>query len=177
LLPLLATAGHDVGGTTRTPAKEALIAEAGARPVIADVYDTDAFVAAVVEFAPEVVIDLLTDLPDDAAELRERMAGNSRIRREGTDTVVAAARAAGVSRLLVESVAWPIPGEGGAAVEHLEQTTLAAGGVVLRYGQFYGPGTYHEEPPPPPRIHLDAAAEQTAALLDAPSGVVEIVEA
>ena len=48
---------------------------------------------------------------------------------------------------------------------------------MLRYGQFYGPGTYYEdEPPGPPRIEIDAAARRTVELLDAPSGVVEIVE-
>ena len=53
---------------------------------------------------------------------------------------------------------------------------LAAGGVVLRYGRFYGPGTYHAEPPEPPRIQIDDAARRTAALLHAPSGIVDVVE-
>ncbi len=49
--------------------------------------------------------------------------------------------------------------------------------MILRYGAFYGPGTYHEDDvPPQPRIHLDAAARRTVELLDAPSGIVEIVE-
>jgi nucleoside-diphosphate-sugar epimerase len=178
LLPLLVADGHEVGGTTRTPAKGDLIAAAGARPLVADVYDAGAFVATVIDFAPEVLVDLLTDLPDAAAEIRERLAANSRIRREGTATVLGAAAAAGARRVLVESVAWSIPGEGGRAVEHLERITLEAGGVVLRYGQFYGPGTYHEDaPPPPPRIHIGAAAERTARLLDAAPSIVEIVEA
>ena len=54
---------------------------------------------------------------------------------------------------------------------------LGFGGVVLRYGRFYGSGTYHAEPPDPPRIQIDEAARRTAALLDAPSGIVEVVEA
>jgi hypothetical protein len=53
---------------------------------------------------------------------------------------------------------------------------LAAGGVVLRYGQFYGPGTYHRDPPAPPRVHIDEAARRTVALLDAPSSIVTIVD-
>jgi putative NADH-flavin reductase len=54
---------------------------------------------------------------------------------------------------------------------------LAAGGVVLRYGQFYGPGTYHEQAPlPPPRVHVDQAARRTVAALEAPTGVLTIVE-
>jgi hypothetical protein len=55
---------------------------------------------------------------------------------------------------------------------------LAAGGVVLRYGKLYGPGTYFsEEVPPPPRIHVDEAARRTARSLDEPAGVLTIVEA
>jgi hypothetical protein len=54
---------------------------------------------------------------------------------------------------------------------------LDAGGVVLRYGRFYGPGTYYEQSPPrPPRIHVDEAARRTVQALIAPSGVLEIVE-
>ena len=68
-------------------------------------------------------------------------------------------------------------GDGGAAVAEMEQMVLAVDGVVLRYGQYYGPGTYYPaEPPPPPRIHIDAAAAQTAALLDEPSGIVTITD-
>jgi hypothetical protein len=54
---------------------------------------------------------------------------------------------------------------------------LGTSGVVLRYGRFYGPGTYYEhEPPPHPRIHLDEASRRTLEALGAPSGVIEIVE-
>jgi hypothetical protein len=69
-----------------------------------------------------------------------------------------------------------LPDDAAQIPEH-ERMVLDAGGVVLRYGQFYGPGTYYEdEPPGPPRIEIDAAARRTVELLDAPSGVVEIVE-
>ena len=54
---------------------------------------------------------------------------------------------------------------------------LDAGGVVIRYGQLYGPGTYFEtEQPAPPRIQIDDAARRTAQILDAPTGIAEIVE-
>ena len=54
---------------------------------------------------------------------------------------------------------------------------LDAGGVVIRYGQLYGPGTYFEtEQPPQPRIQVDDAARRTVQILDAPRGIVEIVE-
>ncbi|MFC8527335.1 hypothetical protein [Nocardia sp. NPDC057227] len=58
-----------------------------------------------------------------------------------------------------------------------ERAVLGIGGVVLRYGQLYGPGTYYEaEPPAHPRIHVDAAAARTVALLEAPSGIVVLTE-
>ena len=58
-----------------------------------------------------------------------------------------------------------------------EKSVLDAGGVVIRYGQLYGPDTYYPtEPPPPPRIHIDSAARRTVPVLDTPPGIVEIVE-
>lgn len=54
---------------------------------------------------------------------------------------------------------------------------LDAGGVVTRYGRFFGPGTYHEQDcPEPPYVHVAEAARRTVELLEAPSGVVEIVD-
>ncbi|MBV8220752.1 MAG: hypothetical protein JO325_19990 [Solirubrobacterales bacterium] len=54
---------------------------------------------------------------------------------------------------------------------------LDAGGVVIRYGQLYGPGTYYEtEKPDPPRVHVDDAARRTVPILEAPPGIIEIVE-
>lgn len=62
------------------------------------------------------------------------------------------------------------------AVLH-ELLVLDAGGVVIRYGTFYGPGTYGgDRRPPPPRIRVEDAARRTVELLDAPSGVAEVVE-
>ncbi|HET7559476.1 MAG TPA: epimerase, partial [Limnochordia bacterium] len=59
----------------------------------------------------------------------------------------------------------------------LERAVLDFGGVVLRYGRLYGPGTYYEgDPPEPPRIHVDEAARGTIAALAAPSGIIEVVE-
>jgi hypothetical protein len=75
-------------------------------------------------------------------------------------------------------VAWQLPdGPDARAVSELEQSVLAEGGVVLSYGQFYGPGTYNEDRiPDDPRVHIDRAAERTVELLDAPSGVVLITD-
>jgi nucleoside-diphosphate-sugar epimerase len=178
LVPMLVEAGHTVAGTTRSAEKAELVRGLGAEPVVIDVYDADALRAAVVDFAPDLVMYQLTDLPDDAAEIPERAAGNARIREEGTANLIAAAQAAGAGRFLAQSIAWT-PAAGNGSREDLEAQVLAyeGVGVVLRYGQFYGPGTYYEaEPPDPPRIEIGAAACATVSALDAPTGTVEIVE-
>lgn len=178
VVPLLVAEGHQVAGMTRSPQKAAALRELGAEPVVSDVYDSAALEAAVVAFRPDSVIDLLTDLPDDYAETPHYAAANARIRREGTRNVITAAQAARASRIYAESIAWPQSGASGAAVEELERSVLAAGGVVLRYGRLYGPGTYYErEAPPPPRIHVDEAARRTVAAVETSSGVITIVEA
>ena len=65
-----------------------------------------------------------------------------------------------------------------AAVQEFERMVLEAGGVVLRYGRFYGPETFYEsELPEPPRVSVDEAAKTTADLLEAESGVVTIADA
>jgi nucleoside-diphosphate-sugar epimerase len=177
LVPLLLEAGHEVAGLTRSPRKAATLRELGAEAALADVYDAEALAETVASFGADAVMHQLTDLPDHLSDVAGSRAANARIRIEGTDNLLAAARAAGAGRFLAQSIAWELPGEGARAIAHLEQATLDFGGVVLRYGQFYGPGTYYEnEPPPPPRIQIDAAAERTVELLDAPSGVFEIVE-
>jgi nucleoside-diphosphate-sugar epimerase len=175
LVPLLVAAGHEVAGLTRSPTKAGLLRELGAQPVVCDVYDASALRDAVVDFGPELVVHELTDLPDDPDEIGDGTA-NARIRREGTRNLLAAAQAAGAPRFLAQSVAWELRGSGAAAKDALEGAVLDFGGVVLRYGQFYGPGTYHPKPPDPPRIQIDDAARRTAELLEAPTGIVEVVE-
>jgi nucleoside-diphosphate-sugar epimerase len=162
---------------TRSESNVAALQALGAEPIVCDVFDAAAVRDAVTGFAPDLVMHQLTDLPDDVAKIRESGGANARIRCDGTRNLLAAADAAGVERFLAQSVAWTIPGDGGAAVAEMEQMVLAAGGVVLRYGQFYGPGTYHPtDPPPPPRVHVDTAAIRTAASLDAPTGVITITD-
>ena len=74
-------------------------------------------------------------------------------------------------------MAWRLSGDGAAAVAEMERMVLDAGGVVLRYGQFYGPGTYWEQAlPPRPRIHIDEAAHRTVDALLSPGGIVTVVE-
>jgi nucleoside-diphosphate-sugar epimerase len=178
LLPLLVAAGHRVMGMTRTVTNASRLAELGAEPLVCDVYDAEALTAAVVAFAPQIVVHELTDLPDEERLLSAHAAGNARMRRDGTRNLVAAARAAGSSRFLAQSVAWDLAGESAAAKADLEAQVLAVGGVVLRYGQLYGPGTYYEnELPEAPRIHVDEAARRTVEALAAPPGIVTITDA
>jgi nucleoside-diphosphate-sugar epimerase len=177
LVPLLVGAGHEVSGMTRSPDKAERLAALGAVPVICDVFEAAALREAVVAARPDTVMHQLTDLPDKLASIRNFAAANARIRREGTRNLLEAAHAAGARRLLAQSVAWELGGDAGAATRDLERSVLAAGGIVLRYGQFWGPGTYHQQaPPPPPRVHLDEAARRIVAALTEPSGVVTIVE-
>jgi nucleoside-diphosphate-sugar epimerase len=174
--PLLVEAGHEVAGMTRSAWKADAVRRLGAQPVICDVYDSDALTDAVAAFAPDMVMHQLTDLPDSADRILEHREGNNRIRTEGTRNLIAAARATGAERLLAQSIAWR-PRGGEQAVEEHEQQVLDAGGVVLEYGQLYGPGTYYEDTiPEPPRIHVDEAARWTVELLDAPPGVVVVAE-
>ena len=163
---------------TRSPDKVLALSALGAEPVLCDVYDADALLRAVTGFGADAVMHQLTDLPDDVNRLPDAAAKNSRIRREGTRNLIAAAQAAGAARFVAQSVAWTIPGDGGAAVRDLERAVLEIDGVVLRYGRFYGPQTYFEDTkPPPPRIHVDEAARRSVdALVNEDAGVVSIVE-
>ncbi|MGD9991053.1 SDR family oxidoreductase [Pseudonocardia sp.] len=178
LVPLLVGAGHVVAGMTRSPGKAQQVADLGAQPVVVDVFDRDALIAAVVEFRPDIVLNELTDLPDDVNRIAEFGDLNARIRTEGNQNIIDAARAAGSPRILAQTVAWTLPdGPDAVAVEQLESSVLAEGGVVLSYGQFYGPGTYNEDGvPAEPRVHIDRAAARTVAVLGADSGVVTIVD-
>lgn len=178
LLPLLVAEGYAVTGMTRSEVKAARLVEHGVVPLVLDVFDRDRLVAAVKEIEPDVIVHELTDLPDDASRISEHAGLNARIRREGTDNLLAAARESGTSRFLAQSVAWQLDGDGGEAVAYLEEAVLDFGGTVLRYGQLYGPGTFHEAaPPPPPRVHVDEAARWTLSALEAGPGIVEITEA
>lgn len=178
LVPLLVEAGHQVAGMTRSAQKVEELRALGATPVVCDAFDREGVRQAVRDFCTECVLNELTDLPDDPSRIRELAALNAHIRREGNRNLLAAAHAAGIRRFLAQSVAWELPpGAAADAARDLERDVLEAGGVVLRYGQFYGPGTYFEDqPPPPPRIQIDEAATRTVDALDAPSGVVTLVE-
>lgn len=174
LVRRLVADGHVVAGMTRSPGKAELLRGLGAEPVVCDAYDAEGLRAAVAAFAPDVVIDELTDLPDEIDRIDA--AANARMRLEGHGNLL---RAAGGARVLAQSVAWETEGETRRGVEELERTTLDAGGVVLRYGYFYGPGTYSDGQdalPPEPRVQVDEAARRTVEALDAPSGVIVVTD-
>ncbi|WP_328489562.1 NAD-dependent epimerase/dehydratase family protein [Streptomyces zaomyceticus] len=146
LVPRLEAAGHEVVGISRR----------GPRPV--DVLDAGAVRRAVAEVGPDAVVHQLTDL--GAAD----GAANNRIRVEGTRNLVDAALAAGVGRIVAQSISWAYaPGDGPAdesvpldSTEEVPRSRIVAGvralesavaelpeAVVLRYGILYGPGTWY----------------------------------
>jgi nucleoside-diphosphate-sugar epimerase len=176
LVPLLRADGHAVAGMTRSPEKTDTLRRLGAEPVVCDVFDSVALTSAVNAFSPELVMHQLTDLPDELDQLPDYWERNDRVRTEGTRNLVDAAQAAGASRLLAQSIAWQSPGREKIVEEH-ERLVLDAGGVVIRYGQLYGPGTFYEhEMPAHPRIHVDEAAAGTIRLLNARPGIISLVE-
>jgi nucleoside-diphosphate-sugar epimerase len=174
LVPMLVERGHEVAGMTRTPAKQDLIRSLGARPVVADALDPEAVAQAVAEAEPEAVIHELTDLTGTfARNIDKAFATTNRLRTEGTDHLLTAAKAAGARRFIAQSFAgWPSEPTGGpvkteedplqahppksiseslAAIRHVENgVTQAEGldGLALRYAGFYGPGTSLALDPP-----------------------------
>jgi uncharacterized protein YbjT (DUF2867 family) len=178
LVPRLVQAGHVVGGMTRSSSKTALLAQLGAEPILCDVFDRDALIQAVRDFNPDVILNELTDLPDDVEKIGDHAELNARIRTEGNQNVIEAARQSGSPKILAQTVAWQLPdGPDALAVAELERSVLAEGGVVLSYGQFYGPGTYNEQQiPAEPRVQIDRAADRTVEVLGEPSGVVVITD-
>ena len=155
-----------------------MLSRLGAEPILCDVFDREALIQAVRDFKPDIVLNQLTDLPDDAEQIPKLAGRNARIRTEGNRNLIEAAQQSGSPKILAQSLAWQLPdGPDARAVAELERSVLAEGGVVLRYGQFYGPGTYHEQrPPTEPRVHIDRAAERTVEALGKPTGVIVITD-
>ncbi|MBT1515241.1 NAD-dependent epimerase/dehydratase family protein [Bradyrhizobium sp. SRL28] len=168
LVPQLIAAGHTVVGTTRTTAKAEIIKRMGAEPAIADGLDAPAIRAAVIAAKPDVIIDQMTDLAavTDLRHFDRAFAVTNRLRTEGTDFLLAAAREAGVKLFIAQSFCGWTYGRGGEeikteadaldpdppeelrrtlqAIQHLENTVTGSAnpeGIVLRYGSFYGPDT------------------------------------
>lgn len=199
--------GHEVVGMTRSERGVGALEAAGAHPMRADAFDRESVMAAVEAARPDAVVHLLTDLASGDS------ASNARLRIEGTRNLIDAARAARVDRVVAESISWVYePGttlaseddpldlgapeprlttvRGVSALEH--KVRALADGVVLRFGQFYGPGTWfarnglRAEAARAGRlpatetvasfVHIRDAAEATLAALAWPAGVWNIVD-
>jgi nucleoside-diphosphate-sugar epimerase len=202
LTPLLIKTGHHVTGTTRSRDKAVLLNDVGAVPVVVDAFDAAALREAVAEAAPDVVIHQLTDLPaaPGTPGYAEGLERNRRIRVEGTRNLIDAAKAAGVRRVIAQSIGFIYAPASGARVESdaldpstdparrgtvdgvraLERAvleTFGIDGVVLRFGFFYGPGTWNEARPKGAAIHVDAAAQATLlAVTKGEPGIYNIAE-
>ncbi len=222
LVPQLVEAGHQVTAITRSKERLGMLYELGAETLLCDVFDAGRLGSVVAQAEPDAVINELTDLPQslNPRKLKEYYAANNRVRREGTANLLSAARGAGVRRFLVQGAAYWYAQTGGAvkteeaplyldapapigpAVETMksvEEAVLSAEGlegVVLRYGMFYGPGTWYAKDGDVGRqvrkrrypmigrgegvysfIHIDDAAAATVAALErARPGVHNVVD-
>ena len=169
LVPRLVAAGHEVTWMTRSAERAEAIRGAGASAVVCDALDAAAVSAAIADASPEVVIAQLTALPEEYDPRTIDYGPTNRLRIEGGRNLISAARAAGTRRYITQSIAFlyasegawvkdegarpfteaPEPfGTGVQATLRSEQEAIEAEGLeglVLRYGQFYGPGTYYGE--------------------------------
>jgi 2-alkyl-3-oxoalkanoate reductase len=162
LVPQLVARGHQVIGTSRSPQKAERLQALGAEPVVLDLLDPGAVREAVTSARPEAIVHQATALAgmNDLKHFDRSFTQTNRLRTEGLDALLAAAGETGVGRFVAQSFAgWPYAREGGAVkteddpldptpvsamretlagIRHLEQAVVAAGGVALRYGGFYG---------------------------------------
>jgi nucleoside-diphosphate-sugar epimerase len=183
-LRALVAAGHEVHGTSRSATRLAGVERAGGRGLVLDVLDPGAIEAALEAARPTAVVFLATDLAglDYGA--------NARLREVGAPGLVAAARRAGVARVVFESISWapddaPVAALERAVAEH-------PGGVVLRFGLLYGPGTWYAADgaftaqagagavdaiaPVTNWLHVDDAVAAAVEALDWPAGVYDVVD-
>ena len=220
LVSALVAAGHHVTVFSRSVGRVAALGVPGVVPAVGDAFDADTLARAVGAAEPEVVVNQLTSLAQSANPLAVKRGFDttSRLRTEVSSTLVAAARAAGARRVVAQSISFAYrPGPGvrtesdplwteavgqigklTGSLATLESATLAdpaIDGVVLRYGSFYGPGTYFARgglyasmiakrrlPIPGDGcglfglVHIDDAASATVAALEGPTGVFNVVD-
>jgi nucleoside-diphosphate-sugar epimerase len=164
LIPMLIADGHTVTGTTRSEAKAPALRALGARPAVMDGLDRPAVLAAVRAAKPDVIVHQMTALGGaDFRRFARSFAQTNRLRTEGTEHLLEAAARTTGARVIAQSFAgWPSERTGGpvkteadpldpdppramreahAAIRRLEALVTGAGGIALRYGGFYGPGT------------------------------------
>src|SRR5215469_12623830 len=166
LVPQLVACGHHVTATTTSAAKLGLLQQLGAEGVVMDGLDAASVGEAVAAARPDAIVNEMTGLSEAHAgrpNLRRPdrfFAGTNRLRSEGTDHLLAAAEATGVTRFVAQGAAiFNMTREGGQvlteedpldmggrmaagmkAINHLEDAVTGAGGAVVRYGSLYGPG-------------------------------------
>jgi nucleoside-diphosphate-sugar epimerase len=215
LVPQLVERGHEVVGTYRSPGNAERVRALGAEPLALDLLDARAVRKAVLESAPDAIVHQATALADVrfTRNVDRSFAPTNRLRTEGTDALLAAAREADVDRFVAQSFAsMRYAREGGmvkneddpldtnplrgmrqtaAAMRHLDEAVVAAGGIALRYGGFYGAANDGLIDPVRKRqfpivgdgggffsfIHLDDAAAATVVALErGEPGVYHIVD-
>ena len=173
LVPQLVARGHEVTATTSSPARLGVVEQLGATGVVMDGLDAASVSAAVAKTRPEAIVHQMTGISmahggkPDIKHMDRWFAITNRLRTEGTDHLLAAAEAAGVSQFVAQGYAsWNGIREGGwvkteqdpldpldgttaqpvmAAVRHVEDVVPKAGGAVLRYGGLYGPGATDDQ--------------------------------
>jgi nucleoside-diphosphate-sugar epimerase len=192
LCRLLVKDGWSVTGTTRSPEKESDLRALGVVPVVVNVYDEIKLQSVIADAHPDIVIHQLTDLPDglDPVKMPEALVRNARIRDLGTRNLVAASVAAGLKRMIAQSIAFiyapgPTPytedsplndAHGVASLEH-QALHAPLEGIILRYGKFYGPGTGFGDAPSGGPVHVDAAADAARlAVTRGSPGIYNIAE-
>jgi len=219
LVRALVAMQHEVTGMTRPGIGADLLREIGAKVSFADAFDRQAVQDAINIAQPDIVIDQLTWLPADPADIIKAMPNDTRLHQEGGANLLAAAEAAGVKRYIIQSRGFYLnteagtladenaelrndaPGEVGAsarvfsAYEHAVMNSAALEGVVLRYGFFYGPGTWYRPDGAIAEqarrgessiigagqavwsfVHIDDAIAATIAALTAESGIYNVVD-
>jgi nucleoside-diphosphate-sugar epimerase len=173
LVPQLVARGHQVTATTTSAAKVGSLAQLGADGVVMDGLDAVSVGEAVAAGRPDAIVHQMTAISvahagkPDMKHMDRWFATTIRLRTEGTDHLLAAAEATGVSHFVAQGYAswngirtggWvkteddpldpetgTIMGKGAEAIRHVEDTVLSAGGAVLRYGGFYGPGATDDQ--------------------------------
>ncbi|MFI6596498.1 NAD-dependent epimerase/dehydratase family protein [Nonomuraea sp. NPDC050536] len=220
LVPQLVARGHQVTATTTSSAKLGLVEQLGAEAVVMDGLDAMSVGEAVAKARPEVIVHQMTAISvahagkPDMKHMDQWFAGTNRLRTEGTDHLLAAAEATGVTNFVAQGYgAWNGIREGGwvkteqdpvdpmtgtpaepgmTAVGHVEDVVVRAGGAVLRYGWFYGPGANDDLVEPVRKrqfpvvgggagycswVHLDDAASATVLAVEQRArGVFNIVD-
>ncbi|MEV0387769.1 NAD(P)-dependent oxidoreductase [Nonomuraea sp. NPDC050643] len=166
LVPRLVARGHQVTATTTGRAKLGLLEELGAEAVVMDGLDARSVGEAVARARPDVIVHQMTAISGkpDIKHFDRWFATTNRLRTEGTDHLLAAAQAMGGAHVVAQSYgAWngirsggwvkteqdPLDptstGKGAEAIRHLEDAVVKAGGAILRYGAFYGPGATDDQ--------------------------------